>query len=71
MPPAKPGFIYYLANFAEFEGNFTEKVTNRIALKKKKPTKQQQHNKPDPRMSLLPMQFLFENVLVLSCLWTL
>jgi len=36
MPPAKPGFIYYLANFAEFGGNFTEKVTNRIALKKKK-----------------------------------
>lgn len=69
MPPAKPGFIYYLANFAEFGGNFTEKVTNRIALKKKKnPTKQQQHNKPDPRTSLLPVQFLFENVLVLSCL---
>jgi len=38
MPPAKPGFIYYLANFAEFGGNFTEKVTNRIALKKKKKT---------------------------------
>ena len=58
MPPAKPGSIYCLASFAEFRGKFTEKVTSRIVFQKT----------PAPKVSLLPVQSLFENILVLSCL---